>query len=70
MAPFLLGSRVLAPKPLKLMLFVLLLDPLWVTVIITTSIGLELKLHNDDDLLDQEELLKTMKKQLVWWKHH
>jgi hypothetical protein len=52
------------------MLFVLLLDPLWVTVIITTSIGLELKLHNDDDLLDQEELLKTMKKQLVWWKHH
>jgi len=45
------------------MLFVLLLDPLWVTVAITTtSIGLELKLHNDDDLLDQEELLKTIKK--------
>jgi len=32
--------------------------------------GLELKLHNDDSLPNQEELLETMKKQLVWWKPH
>ncbi len=28
--------------------------------------GLELELHNDDDLPNQKELLETMNKQLVW----